>query len=276
MYRPLRPAPKKKDYFVPAAFGPELSGIPERALGPMSGLDVHEIESTEYDPGTRVVNFRRGFGTLVAQHAVVLYDGPLGGSLGETCATRTCGALPPGERAGQTPRGDPHWRPRMGTPGQHASIWVDRSAHDGPAALAVTVAHELLHGVSVDHHGENVFTFSKICRVGSTYLGMTESACAARGGTFKEKWSFAGRHGEFAGDQRCPMIYDGEVGWIASESRSVTLADIQPETLKFSRAGPWKVCTSPAGTHFNAGDAHVGDARRGNCQDQIRVCDAPH
>jgi hypothetical protein len=143
--------------------------------------------------------------------------------------------------------------PRVGTPNDVEEVRLDLvqiATH--PGALGSTIAHEIGHAVGIEHHGEY--------EIGTC-------------GTRRDKKLIALWQGAHAGDRACVMTYSG--------------ADYYKRSDRVCREYVWTesfghtFCRSSAGTDINAGAERTdeaghplpvsGDARRGNCQSQVRL-----
>jgi hypothetical protein len=181
-----------------------------------SDLVVHFVARDQLGPaGRNEINFNRGHATAGAQHGLRMRYGGLPGLLGQTV-------------------GGP-------TPGGVTEIVIDRGAHVRPYDIRNTRAHELGHGVGIDHHGEGALLPGRIDMMG----GLT------------------------SGDMRCVMRYDNH----ADAWRFTGPPQRDFRNRRRERSGT-TFCTSNRGTGTNARPNNRNNtATRGNCRGQIRVND---
>jgi len=196
---------------------------------PSLGLGTYSIDLDQFVISSRIVNFNRGYASAGAQRALHLQSR----------------ALPtPGELGRVSPR--------VGTPNQVNDVWVDtlELMFEPSDATDSTIAHELGHAVSIDHHGP-----------------YTEGRCNGGPKGLIALWS-----GAHAGDRGCVMAYSEALYY---RTRDGTCYD-----WTFGSEFGNTFCTSKAGTGINSGpqrveDGHTlpvsGDATHGNCRHQVRL-----
>jgi hypothetical protein len=213
--------PNQKNLFVYDANGLGIGDFPK------SGVWTYLVDQNQLD-GNRVANFNRGYGSAGAQKGLKLESHALAqpGRVGETS--------------------------RVGTPNQVTYVYIDtlELMFEDSAATDSTIAHELGHAVSVEHHGD-----------------YTEGRCNAGPKGLIAPWG-----GAYAGDRGCVMAYSAAAyyrGW-----------DGQCYDWTFPEEWGDTFCTTKTGTGINAGarrmeDGHPlpvsGDAAHGNCQHQVRL-----
>ncbi|MFA4843274.1 MAG: hypothetical protein WC658_05535, partial [Candidatus Omnitrophota bacterium] len=230
-----------KDLFIYKEIAPGIAPFPAA-----SGITTHLILRNEYDSG-RVVNFNRGHATRVAQHGLHIVNR----------------ALPT----------DPYVLGMVtdfGPPVNCEAVQIDLAKVN--PNLNRTIAHELGHAVCARHHGDgsiktyiytpewnwyyNNWPYYKIFGTAGVLCGR------ARPGDF---WvGYRGK--QYSGNVNCIMKYVGVHVW---------------EDLTTERYACWPnpdivgsiFCNSSAGTGYNTGNSHAGDASLGNCLGQMRVCD---
>lgn len=136
--------------------------------------------------------------------------------------------------------------------------------------LAMTVAHELGHGINLGHHGEpsqeperyipkNTPTPFQVFN----YFGKEdECPCEITGlvGT---------KQNEESGDLSCVMAYVNYYAWVHYRDSDGSLVYRQVPTLPVGK----KLCSSNTGTGINAGGNFFADAPDGNCLSRIIVRD---
>ncbi|TAK18107.1 MAG: hypothetical protein EPO35_01680 [Acidobacteria bacterium] len=214
--------PKTKELFI---FDETTLGL---GLTYKTGLMLYQIEQSEMSRA-RVVNFNRGRSTLGPQKALHLKEAELDpGTLGIT-------------------------NPRVGTPNQVSEILLDfwqLMAESAPNAIESTVAHEIGHGLSIDHHGD---WSERSCRLGPKGL-------------------YAPWGGVLSGDRTCVMSYSGANYYTSWDGKCYTY----PWPSSFGT----EYCTVKTGTGLNSGARRMedgralpvsGDATMGNCVSQMRV-----
>ncbi len=214
--------PRTKDLFIfdEAGMGTGLAN--------QTGLLLYLIEQDEMN-SQRVVNFNRGTASAGAQKAIHLKDQGLDpGTLGLT-------------------------KPRVGTPNQVREVLVDLlqlADETADQALESTIAHEIGHALSIDHHGDWT---ERSCRLGPKGL-------------------YAPWGGVLSGDRGCVMSYSGANYYTSWDGKCYTYTWPQSFGTAF--------CTTKTGTGLNAGAQHIenghalpvsGDATYGNCIAQMRL-----
>jgi hypothetical protein len=141
-----------------------------------------------------------------------------------------------------------------------------------------TVAHELGHGVHLDHHGKSSPASGLTLRAGDTssfqIIDTYGKEIHIKTG---EIFTIAGLVGvkgcEESGDLNCIMAYTSLYQWVrymGTNNRNRTVYRAIP-LLKVGKS----LCNSAAGTGINAGNGFFGDANAasGNCRSQIIVKD---
>ncbi len=259
--------PKKKDYFVLNTAGAfYMGGI--RLFQNISGLEVHYQFREGELASDRVVNRNHNEGAHnVDQHAVIIK--PIAANSGYAEAI-----------------GGP------GTPSLISVIVAPRilpGVNTDISYLQSTLAHELLHGCNVYHHGDANYPYTFITRTATDQL---LSSIASSGGgnpttVLTEQETSAAfmfpvgiptkvivgvANDQHTGDEDCVMRYDDARGHLKNGAPNVLYYTL-PEDAGFS------ICTSGAGTGINGSDwlpqPRYGDAAsgRGNCVGQILVND---
>lgn len=215
-------SPKHKELFIYDAYA--------RGLGYFnaSGVMTFTIQQTQYD-SSRVVNFNRGYASAGAQKGLLL--------------TGDCGL-------DETTAGEVF--PDVGTPNQVEKVCINgatmRTASSDEEAN--TIAHELGHAVSVEHHGD--FDEGK-CNGGD------EGVIALWGGAT-------------SGHRGCVMAYSDASYYRGWDGRCYAWT--------FPAEFGDQFCTSKTGTGINSGarrmeDGHPmpvsGASTAGNCLHQVRL-----
>ncbi|MBI5857445.1 MAG: hypothetical protein HZB42_07320 [Sphingobacteriales bacterium] len=207
---------KKKDIFVKNESGLDLAVYQK-----VSGLQVHEINDKQYvDDNLRVVNKNFNPTThIVDQRGLRLVDRKESGSLLGIAESET----------GQPTVPNREIEIKVFSK-KIAQVCKDKKI-DFASKMAAVVAHELLHGNNVCHHGEQNPAVEN---------------------------SFNLEHGLRSGNVSCVMRYDNVGGVVPGYDPEAIGSDL---------------CTSPAGTGYNANGKAFKDAapKRGNCKGQIRV-----
>jgi hypothetical protein len=244
-----------------------------------SGIHVVELSDGEM-PGSRQVNVNAGQITAGPQFGLVVYDEPSKENAGATTKVRTG-----------------RFDPKPSSPKGFAKVVVDLAGnmedyaylvslmkaegHAVPFTLqelnSTTLAHELAHGVGVQHHGDVEY--------GSGYKQVTEKmkdwTIYDRNGKlitarpFDITGSQANPGNESSGNVDCIMCYNGLYNWCYHiDDKTFYAVPIIPRGKIF--------CTDAKGTGTNAprmlpGGKSVpglfGDAPRGNCLGQMKVKD---
>lgn len=223
---------RRTNYLVKDIFIRNESSLPIGLYDNISELDVHEITEAQYiSDDKRFVNFNFNKTTHLTymQAGLHLVDkGSHSGLLGIAYSTTGQPTVPNAEI-----------EIRVYT--TKIKALVDRVNKDVDAKdkldysdkLAAVVAHELLHGNNVCHHGE---------------------------GNPEVENSMNLINGLRSGNVDCVMRYD----------------NVGTPVLKIPEKPGTSLCTSAAGTGYNAGGKYFKDAaaKRGNCKGQIRVSGA--
>jgi len=234
-----------------------------------SQLRCHLIDPAEYNgDNVRQVNFNRGYASRCAQHGLHLVNINLGaGTLGYTpgCQTNSRTALDD-----STPIGPPKYV---------LQVRVDRSKHFRLQNLAIghgiviaipvatedlsaTIAHELGHAVSMEHHGDtDVSTISVMSTTGTQRRLMVIAA-----------------GGVTSGREDCLMRYNySNYWWRDPTAVPIVLWPAGSGTIRLTFEADGRpintFCDSAVGTGVNAGGQAGGNASRGDCRGQIHVSD---
>lgn len=230
-----------KDLFIFKEIAPGIAPFPAA-----SGITTHLILQNEYD-GDRVVNFNRGHATRVAQHGLHIVNR----------------ALPI----------DPYVLGMVtdfGPPVNCEAVQIDLAKVN--PNLNRTIAHELGHAVCARHHGDgSIKTYIYTPEWNWYYNNRVYYALRGTAGMLcgmpRPGYFGVGYRGkQYSGNVNCIMKYVGVHVW---------------EDLTTERYACWPnpdivgsiFCNSSAGTGYNAGNSHAGDASLGNCLGQMRVCD---
>lgn len=253
----------KKDLFVRDQHNLGLGYFPAA-----SQLRCHLIDPAEYDgDNVRIVNFNRGDATRsrCAQHGLHLRNVGIAGltTLGETWSVA----------------GD--WD----SPGDILRVDIDRSKHLRivnvpfgrgivlPVVLpkgdiSATIAHELGHAVSIEHHGEDDTVWISLKR-------LTENSEMR-----VQYLPPASKHGLTSGVEDCVMRYNySDYYWNDPKGTVYTRwpVTVPPQTISLTFEADGRpqntLCTSDKGTGVNAGGDAGGDATEGDCRGQIHVSD---
>lgn len=200
----------------------------------ISGLDAHEITEAQYiSDEKRQVNFNFNKTTHLnyIQAGLYLKDGGSSGSLLGIARSTTGQPTVPNAEVEIVVYTT---KVKASVDKINEKIKVEKNKLSYAAKLEAVVAHELLHGNNVCHHGEQDPSIEN---------------------------SFNLPQGLRSGNIECVMRYDNVGGAIPNN---------------FPEKPGTDMCTSAAGTGFNAGGQNFGNARagRGNCAGQIRVSGA--
>lgn len=237
-----------------------------------TGIIVLPIYEDELEPG-RVLNINSGYGHAQSQHAMRIRDDSLNVGI-------------PGENQ---PAATLHK-----TPGMSIKVVIDikqnkqifesnkNSAITGKSKLPYsetdlinnTIAHELGHGVHLEHHGppsgRTGPSLTASDRSRFKILGIDGTSVQIPNSGYNIKGSVGVAGCEASGDLICIMSYTSLYQWIVYTEpnssktvyRSVPLIAVG-QTL----------CSSAKGTGINANGGFFGDATLGNCRAQIKVKD---
>lgn len=217
-----------------------------------SGLTVHLIKRKEYGEESgarnpRVINFNRGFATRGPQHVLYLVNAKLPGNLN-------------GIALGTEEPGPPKTKSVMLIDAAKCRVFSEQQ-------LKSTIAHELAHGCSVSHHGEDDYDISQF-----EYLqhGTWRNIGDTGGASFR----VSVQGGQESGVMTCIMRYNladfyetpnGPNRWVKRDG-----------TLQNGNDYPQK---EPAGTIFcndKKGTGVAGNATLGKCKSQFCVNDNKH
>jgi hypothetical protein len=237
-----------------------------------ANVDVVELRPGELDED-RVVNRNAGNAHILSQHALRLVQGSLpAGEAGENQPTA---------QKGKTPKDSQ----RVVIDGAQIEEHVRAQAAAAAAAqvqlpytagnyLAATIAHEIAHGVGVDHHGPSSNLPKRTVerhQANFKIYGSNRREIEAR------PWEIvsAGSQGcESSGDLGCLMAYTDMYQWAYDNKGGLNVyrkLPILPLGTRF--------CTSDKGTGINdpgptnPGPSYFGNATWGNCAAKIRVRD---
>jgi len=284
--------PRKKDLFVCDDTIGQVAASGIGLFEAATGLNVHRVDYEELG-ADRVININRGEGSRVAQHGLRI----VGGSKGQdplAVGTRDDGAC--------------------GPPVLTKEIQLPPGRDYGSGDGLADAAHELCHGVGIDHHGSGlvaVLWYWQQQGDGSWQLmeegldvNSTPGTPKRMGGAKpiqaywekdlkplsygdslpshfarRDKWQgwilmMGTARSEMSGDQECLLRY---------ADKQAFQDDVEPGRVRYiPDPSQWKMrqrlCDSPAGTGVNAPDhrpqSRYGDASMGNCKSQLVVCDA--
>jgi len=249
--------------------------------GGAAGLSLFKsasnIEVVELRPGElaqdRVVNRNAGNAHLLPQHALRLVRGSL--PEGEA------GQNQPKTQKGKTPKDsqlvvidiaqiDAHVR-KQAAAAAEAKVPMPYTLGD---YLAVTIAHEIAHGVGLDHHGPSSNLPDRTVEKHQTNFRIYGSN---RREIETRPWEIAhaGSQGcESSGDLSCLMAYTDMYQWAYASEGGLNVYRKLPLLPLGTR-----FCTSAQGTGINdpgptnPGPSYFGNATWGNCAAKLRVRD---
>lgn len=249
--------PNKKELIIENMMGSDGdAGI--AFFGSASGVGAIQVEGAEL-PEDRVVNkntsglFHNG-----DQHGLLLVGEVIGGG--------TAGEAVPANVV--------HKRPKDCT-----KVRIDKAVIQAadPANFAgelrATIAHELAHGVGVEHHGNpvNVTANRDILPSDSHYKVFDSDgkriSIPAEG--FHLSGALGGPGSEASGDVNCVMCYTHVYQWCV-------IPPTGPDFEIFAAKPPvvgTRFCTSAVGTGYNAKGKYYGNASAGACMSQFHVKD---
>ena len=237
-------------------------------LATASGIDIIIFNKTEL-PEKRAVNLNAGTAHLFDQHALLLVNDKL-----------PDGVLGRNEPIDVFPK----------TPRQSFRVVIDieqaRKQYLAQVAennkdslvtpytaeenIATTVAHELAHGINLDHHGPPSNEIPRDAISGAPLpfriYGSRGQEILERPFTLKKYIGIAGN--EQSGDLSCIMAYNQAYRWAYKKTDEALIYRALPPIPVGKR-----FCTSNTGTGINANGNFFGDATTGNCLSQIKVRD---
>jgi hypothetical protein len=268
MYRRLDPRRKELAVEVTEAFSRAGGAAGLSLFRNASNIDVVELRPGEL-AADRVVNRNAGHAHLVAQHALRLVQGSL--PAGEA------GVNEPKAQKGKTPKDsqrvvidvaqiEEHVRAQAAAA---ASVTMPYTLGD---YLAVTIAHEIAHGVSADHHGQSSDQPTRTVEQHQTSFriyGSDGREIATR--PFPIHGRVGSQGGESSGDLGCLMAYTDMYQWAYASEGDLNVYRALPLLPLGTR-----FCTFAAGTGINAakpGPTYFGPATWGNCAAKLRVRD---
>jgi hypothetical protein len=144
--------------------------------------------------------------------------------------------------------------------------------------ISNTVAHELGHGIHLDHHGtisaERNLTLTQSDSSNYEVINTDgQRIVITSGKPFTIDGPIGVKGCDQSGDLNCIMAYTSAYNWchyIAKNKQNRTVYYYLK--VPFLPTGK-HVCISAAGTGINAGNAFFGNARSGNCRQNIKVKD---
>jgi len=275
--------PKKKDLFLRDEINTPFSRQGVMLFQTVSGVNVHyrlresELSGSSGSNKARVINIHSRSAHIVDQHALVLKTESPGFTGGEA----------------------------VGGPGVPRMVSYLR-LHPSTSHLfrrfddAAVLAHEMLHGVNVWHHGERDLGFvewdlgthngnpcvleyplnddgSRAHNRGRPIAvyrsdGASRSPVAPQRFRFATKlWVAAKEKGQHSGQKKCLMTYD-----VAGAVAGPEVNGVRERTLVGSPPNETMLCDSPRGTSsFGDADDSAGEGpkQRGSCTKQICVND---
>ncbi len=268
-------APRKKDLFIKA---PEAATTGVALFKRASGIETHARLRDGELPASRVINSNRAQGPgATEQHALVVTMGGAQAPQQGGTARSTLGQA-------------------VGGPGNPKMVSEIRIMGDWAVLPAAkrdqVVAHELLHGVNVWHHGEqdrlvawgldDENELAELSGPGSTTkiqvfaepnIDVTETIVAALTGPTQFFLTWLGvESGQHAGHDQCVMRYFSSQAYVSSEDTTIR--------FRVQEAPGATLCTASTGTGVNEPgrnpQARYSDAAagRGNCKAQVLVTDA--
>lgn len=137
--------------------------------------------------------------------------------------------------------------------------------------LFQTIAHEIGHGVNIDHHGEDLPYIDPMTVVSSSDTIID----VYRGPTVRDRpYTITGRIGQFGnqqcGDVNCVMCYVNKSFWVKLENHVTSIVIFR--SVPILPLGK-KICNDKKGTGINDLGLNYGNAKKGNCLAQIKLRD---
>jgi hypothetical protein len=277
--RHVRGNPLAKDYFVCDAINTDTSRAGIDLFAKVSGLKVHVIDSDEFVSVSEGawINFN-----FSEKHAgLALHRTNQKGAILLSAVIR-------GDTSGQTP------------PGTKSSIinkYYLNSLTDRDR-VKETIAHELLHGTGVEHHGlaDTDVTWAldatrkQIVEKGPDGAAVPITVKFENGGSLpardfpevfgeSQKVILGSWSGAESGAENCVMRYWVARAYVSNKrgEENVRYYILRSDGLKRDPPPRDSLCDSKVGTGNNAPShppqPRFGDATRGNCKSQIRVKD---
>lgn len=284
----VRTRPKEKDLFFYVEDG--LDSKVRAAVEP-TGLRVHLVQEDEMGDRTqRIINDNSGGYRRTVQHGLYVAARRLGGnSLGRACSSEAdceCQRRRNDVKYGPTPC-DRSSLPKVctrksgagqSTPKDTAIVAVDSTVmgRSSPDYLLEVLGHEVMHGVSVEHHGDGDLTLCARGKGDSAEVTLANDECKCLEAGLGVAHSFMPQ-GTGSGDLQCIMNYANKAAHNFTIFGPVPAAWTSRSSLPKMQTGGRKVghlCGNPFGTGANAG-GQVGDAKRGfgGCKKQVQVSD---
>ncbi|MFV2073452.1 MAG: hypothetical protein ACC742_12475 [Thermoanaerobaculales bacterium] len=250
----VRTRPTNKDLFLHFKRGDGLDGY-GRYFHEAAGTEVHEVSWKElFGPGQDMVINRNS-----------------------SPDKRTA---PGHQQRGKFVRIMPEDRMRGGVCGLAAIGGHTVNLADMPACTGdETFVHELMHSLSVKHHGWDWRPESFEVCVGEGRNpdgGLNYFPDCEKHPGLPTKVTIAYWDSPFSGDQWCFMVYQGAAGFTESRNRPTPVLSADGALRKFQDASyTQRICRSQEGTEHNANGEQVNGASReyGNCWEQIRIRD---
>jgi hypothetical protein len=141
-----------------------------------------------------------------------------------------------------------------------------------------TVAHELGHGIHLDHHGppsvETGPTLTASDSSGYEIVGFNGRRLSIQPGKTFTIEGFIGKKGcDESGDLNCIMAYTSAYNWChyVANNKQNRLVEYY-KAVPFLKTGKG-LCASASGTDINANNDFFGDAKSGDCRSKIKVKD---
>ena len=136
--------------------------------------------------------------------------------------------------------------------------------------IAVTVAHELAHGIGIDHHGPRSHEINRV--IGKyekdmfNIYGIDMVKIDSATFTIDGKIGITGN--DSSGDLLCIMAYNSYYQWVYYKGKDGIINYYAVPPLQVGN----RLCTSSAGTGINS-KGYFGNATTGNCMAQLKIKD---
>jgi hypothetical protein len=150
----------------------------------------------------------------------------------------------------------------------HTNYSIPYTVNDN---IANTVAHELAHGINVNHHGELSNETSPVTVTTGTYSHVyDDKGNAIADPSITVSGNIGVEHNDESGDLSCIMAYTSYYQWVKKLNNFGTFDYYAIQLLPLGK----KLCnskTDPDTKSINYNGKYFGNARFGNCIEQIKL-----
>jgi hypothetical protein len=137
-------------------------------------------------------------------------------------------------------------------------------------SIAFTIAHELGHGIGLDHHGPPSSEIPRIARKEDSARFQVYGTNFRRvliDAPFEIERRIGVKGNESSGDLSCIMVYTNEYKWAFTNNGGILIYEAVPLLPLGSR-----LCTSNEPTGINT-KGYFGAATHGNCRSRFKIRD---